>query len=60
MTQFTAWLTSLSLAHLVAIIALVVLLGLGTITTSVGLPLLAGVLGLSLPVPGGTSKSANG
>lgn len=47
--QLISWLTAIPVAHLVAIVAIAVLLALGTVTTAVGLPLLAGLLGLALP-----------
>jgi hypothetical protein len=48
------WLAGVSFLHLIGIIAVVVLLALGTVTVAVGFPILTGLVGLAIPT-GGTS-----
>lgn len=55
--QLISWLTAVPAAHLVAIVVIAVLLAVGAITTAVGLPLLAGLLGLALPSTSTTSTT---
>ena len=52
--SFIAWLTSVPPLHLLGIIAIAVLLAIGTISVAVGLPILTGLVGLAIPT-GGTS-----
>lgn len=43
-----------SVLHLIGIIAIVVLLALGTVSVAVGLPILTGLVGLAIPTTGGS------
>ena len=48
------WLAGVSVLHLIGIIAIVVLLALGTVSVAVGLPILTGLVGLAIPTTGGS------
>jgi hypothetical protein len=50
--SFIAWVTSVPPLHLLGIIAMVVLLALGTVSVAVGLPILTGLVGLAIPTGG--------
>ena len=46
------WLAGVSLLHLLGLVAIVVLLALGTISVAVGFPILTGLVGLAIPTGG--------
>lgn len=54
MTSIINYLTSITFIHLVGLVAIVVLLALGTISVAVGLPILTGLVGLAIPVATGS------
>lgn len=52
MTALVTWLTSISPIHLIGLIAIVVLVALGTVSVAEGLPLITGLIGLAIPTAG--------